>query len=83
MLRRRRPDDTSENIERRLRDYKEVGRVVEQWYGAQRIARINGTGAVTDVAKRVAEAVEGIREDIKLKTRSPVNEGLKQREPEP
>jgi adenylate kinase len=83
MLRRRRADDTSENIERRLRDYKEVGRVVEQWYGTQRTTRVDGTGIATEVAKRVAEAVENIREPIKLKSRTPGNEGLKQRDPAP
>jgi adenylate kinase len=46
LLRRDRPDDTSENIERRLRDYKEIGRVVEQWYGVERTARVDGTGLV-------------------------------------
>src|SRR3954447_5182931 len=62
MLRRRRADDTSENIERRLRDYKEIGRVVEGWYGAQRTARVDGTGLQAEVAKRVAVAVDTIRE---------------------
>lgn len=83
MLRRKRADDTSENIERRLRDYKEIGRMVEQWYGAQRTARVDGTGAVAEVAKRVAEAVESIQEKVQLKTRNPANEGLKRRDPEP
>jgi adenylate kinase len=83
MLRRHRPDDTSANIERRLREYKEIGRVVEKWYGAQRTMRVDGTGAVTEVAKRVADAAENSPEDIKLKTRSPENEGLKRRPPEP
>lgn len=71
MLRRRRADDTSENIERRLREYKESGRLVEQWYGAQQTAHVDGTGAVPEVAKRLADAVESIREKTPLKTRNP------------
>lgn len=83
MLRRRRADDTSDNIERRLRDYKELGRLVERWYGPQRTARVDGNGVVAEVAKRVAVAIDNVRVQtpVKLKTRE--NEGLKQRPPEP
>ena len=73
LLRRRRANDTSANIERRLGDYKEIGRVVERWYGAQRTARVDGTGTVAEVAKRVAEAVDNIVEVKEFKTRNPAS----------
>jgi adenylate kinase len=79
LRRRRRADDTSENIERRLRDYQEVGRVVEQWYGSRQTARVNGEGTVTEVAKRVADAVESVRPVKELKTRDPDKQELKRR----
>jgi adenylate kinase len=81
LLRRGRADDTSANIERRLGDYEDTGRVVERWYGAHRVARIDGTGTVADVAKRIAEAVENMVEEKQFKTRSHENEGLKRRDP--
>ena len=81
LLKRRRADDTTANIEHRLRDYKEAGRVVEEWYGPKRTSRVDGSGAVAEVAKRVAEAVENPREEKQLIKRTTESEGLKQRPP--
>ena len=83
LLKRHRADDTAANIDRRLGEYKEVGRVLEGWYGAQRTARVDGTAAVPEVAKKVAAAVESIHEEKHLKSRDSENEGLKRREPQP
>jgi len=83
LLKRHRADDTPANIDRRLQEYKDIGRVVEGWYGSQRTARVDGTAMVPEVAKRVATAVESIHEQKQLKTRDSENEGLKRREPQP
>jgi len=83
LLKRRRADDTAANIDRRLEEYKEIGRVLEGWYGSQRTARVDGTAVVPEVAKRVAVAVESIHELKQLKSRDSENEGLKRREPQP
>ena len=69
MARRRRADDKSANIERRLSDYREVGREVEQWYGPERIVRVDGTGAPTDVASRISAGIDAVRSRDTLKVR--------------
>jgi adenylate kinase len=82
MVRRRRADDEPANIEQRLRDYKEVGRLVEQWYGPERTLRIDGTGALSDVALRIAKGIDDLQSRQRLKPRSPEDGGLKRRAPE-
>jgi len=79
---RRRADDTPGNTERRLTDYKDLGRRTEQWYGTDRVARVDGNGTVAEVAERMAKAVESVKGKKELKTREP-EKTLKQREPEP
>jgi adenylate kinase len=81
MTRRRRADDEPANIERRLRDYREVGRLVEQRYGAERTVRVDGAGAPPDVAARIAKGVEELQLREGLKTRPSGEGGLKRREP--
>ena len=81
MVRRKRPDDQSENIQRRLRDYREVGRMVEQWYGSQRIVHVDGTGTPSDVTQRIAKGIEAVQAAPVLKSRPSEEGGLKRREP--
>jgi adenylate kinase len=82
MERRGRSDDKKPgNIERRLRDYREVGRVVEQWYGSERIVRVDGTGTPQDVAQRIASGIEAVQPEPALKARSPEGPELKKRDP--
>jgi adenylate kinase len=71
MKRRRRADDEPGNIERRLRDYREIGRVVEQWYGPERMVRVDGAGAPAQVALRIANGIEAVQSRQGLKVRSP------------
>ncbi len=82
MIRRRRPDDQPDNIERRLRDYREIGRLVEQRYGTGRIVRVDGTGAPSQVALLIAKAIDDLPATQGLKQREPEGGGLKRREPE-
>lgn len=81
MIRRQRAADAPANIERRLRDYREVGAAVERWYGSARIVRVDGTGTSPAVAMRIAEGIEAVHTGQGLKVRSPEGGGLKQREP--
>jgi adenylate kinase len=80
MRRRRRADDKPGNIERRLRDYREVGRVVEHWYGSERVVRIEGTGTPAEVALRISTGIEEVQARDRLKERPPEEETLKRRE---
>ena len=83
LTRRRRAADQPDNIERRLRDYREVGRLVEQRYGAERIVRVDGTGTPAEVTLRITQGVDALPSARSLKVRSFENEGLKQREQQP
>lgn len=82
LTKRRHAGDKGDNIERRLRDYREVGRLVEQWYGPERIVRVDGTGMPADVASRIARGIDEAQTGKVLKSRPPKDSGLKQREPE-
>jgi adenylate kinase len=82
MVRRRRADDEPANIARRLKDYREAGRLVEQWYGPERILRIEATGTSAEVAQRISGRLDALQSMQELKRRSPEDSGLKRREPE-
>lgn len=82
MERRGRADDEPPNIDRRLRDYREVGRLVEQWYGSEGVVRVDGTGAASDVAQRIASAIDAAQTTRGLKRRKSEDGGLKRRGPE-
>jgi adenylate kinase len=83
MERRGRADDEASNIDRRLRDYREVGKLVEQWYGSEGVVRVDGTGAAADVARRIASAIDALQTTRGLKRRNAEEEGLKRRQTEP
>lgn len=78
---RGRSDDSPANIDRRLRDYREVGRMVEQWYGSARMVRVNGTGTPDEVASRMVNGIDSAVSTQELKVRSREGEGLKKRPP--
>ena len=71
MIRRRRAGDDTDNIERRLRDYREVGRLVEQWYGTERMVRVDGTGTPSDVSAQILKAIADAQSSQGLKRREP------------
>jgi adenylate kinase len=71
MMRRRRADDNPANIERRLAEYRRIGRLVEGWYGAERTIRVDGTGAASTIAQQIANGIEAMRSRPELKERSP------------
>ena len=81
IARRKRADDAPANAERRLRDYREVGRLVEQWYGPARVVRVDGTGTPAAVALRIQRGIEAMQAAPALTVRP--SEGLQRREPVP
>jgi adenylate kinase len=82
LTRRRRAGDERDNIERRLRDYQETGRLVEKWYGTARVVRVDGTGTPVEVASRIAKGIDALPTTKSFKDRSSEEPSLKQREPE-
>ena len=79
---RGRADDGRENIERRLREYRELGAFTEKWYGPENTVRVDGAGSVPIVAGAIAQQIEAVRSKKALTVRSPDVEGLKVRPPE-
>jgi adenylate kinase len=69
LTRRRRAGDEPANIERRLRDYRDAGRLVEQWYGVERTVRVDGTGSPADVARRIVSGIDAVQSSKTLKVR--------------
>jgi adenylate kinase len=70
LSRRGRIGDEPVNIERRLTDYRKVGQLVERWYGAERIVRVDGAGSPSEVTKRITTGIEAVRSSPVLKDRS-------------
>jgi adenylate kinase len=78
MTQRGRADDREHgNIDRRLAQYRDVGALVEKWYGQQNSIHVDGRGAATDVARRVALAIDTAASNKELKVRPA--DGLKVR----
>lgn len=82
MTRRRRADDQPANIERRLSQYRDIGRLVEQRYGRDRIVQVDGTGTPSEVALRIASGIDAAQSRRGLRQRPPEQAGLKHRETE-
>lgn len=81
LTRRRRPGDGSSNIERRLGDYREIGRLVEKWY-SNNVVRVDGTGSPSDVTQRITQGIDALPTGKSLKARPAEPEDLKQRPPQ-
>lgn len=60
LLRRGRADDTPDVVDHRLQVWQRDGGAVLTWYETKRrLARVDGVGDMSDVARRVITAVEG------------------------
>lgn len=81
MRARRRADDAPENIERRIREYRDLGAFTEKWYGQDNTVRVDGTGTIQAVALAIAEQIDNVRSRKGLIVRPPAGTGLKQRPP--
>ena len=80
MKARHRVDDTPENIERRIREYRELEVSMQRRYGSANAIRVDGTGTVQQVASAIADQIDNVRSGKGLITRPPDSEGgLKQR----
>jgi adenylate kinase len=66
---RGRVGDEPVNVERRLSDYRQAGRMAEQWYGSERVVRVDGTGTPSEVTKRITAGVNAVQTSPVLKSR--------------
>jgi adenylate kinase len=81
MKSRGRADDTPENIERRIREYRDLETFTEKWYGSGNTVRVDGTGTVQSVAASIAQQIESAQSKKGLTVRPQQGDGLKQRLP--
>lgn len=81
MKSRRRADDSPENIERRIREYRNLGAFTEQWYGADKTIRVDGTGSVKAVASTIAQQIDNVRSKKGLSLRPSPSDGAAGRNP--
>lgn len=58
---RGRADDEPQNIERRIREYRELGSFAENWYGAENTVRVDGAGSVDQVALSITQKIDETR----------------------
>lgn len=61
MKTRRRIDDTPDNIERRIREYRAIEAFTSGRYGGDNAVRVDGTGSIQMVAAAVAQQIDGVR----------------------
>jgi adenylate kinase len=61
MKSRRRADDSPDNIERRIREYRNLGAFTEKRYGPENTVRVDGTGSVQTVASIIAREIDNVR----------------------
>lgn len=81
MKSRQRADDTPANIERRIREYRNLGAFTEKWYGSDNTVRVDGTSAVNTVASNIARQIDNARSKKGLSVRPPSGDGLVRRDP--
>lgn len=76
---RRRIDDAPGNIERRVREYRDLETLIERRYGSDFTARVDATGNVQRVASEIVEKIDGLRLQKGLVVRPAEGSQLKQR----
>lgn len=82
MRARRRADDTPDNIDRRIREYRELGVFTENWYGSDNTVRVDGTGTVQNVASAIAQQIDLVRSKKGLLVRTPQDDPVQQKGPQ-
>ncbi|BDC48064.1 hypothetical protein F183_A03800 [Bryobacterales bacterium F-183] len=68
---RNRADDTPETIVRRIREYRELGRLAADWYGADHLLKVDAAAPAPVVTARVVEQIEEADTTTGFKVRSP------------
>jgi adenylate kinase len=58
MLVRRRAEDKPEIIERRIQEFRKQASLLEGWAGQTQVVRVDATGGVSDVSKRIVAGLE-------------------------
>ncbi|HYI93116.1 MAG TPA: nucleoside monophosphate kinase [Bryobacteraceae bacterium] len=78
---RKRADDTPENIDRRLSEYRDLGTLAEKRYGTENTVRVDGTGSIQGVALAITQQIDNMRSKKGFAVRPQQSDGLKQRPP--
>ena len=81
MKARKRVDDTPENIDRRIREYRDLGAAAEKWYGTGNTVRVDGTGTIQNVALAINQQIDNVRAKKGFAVRPQGEGGLKKRDP--
>lgn len=71
MKSRKRVDDTPSNIDRRIREYRQLETVNKERYGSENTVRVDGSQSIQTVASAIAQQI-GKAQKKELKTRSPL-----------
>jgi len=79
MKKRGRANDSAENVDRRIREYREREAFTQKRYGPDSTARVDGSGSVQTVALAIAQQIENARAKKGLLVRPPTEDGLKRR----
>jgi adenylate kinase len=58
MLSRGRADDKPENIDRRIREFREQASLLAGWAGQTQLVRVDGAAGIADVSKRIVAGLE-------------------------
>lgn len=58
MVKRRRADDKPENIDRRIREFREQTSLLAEWWGQANFVKVNAAGTVADVSSQISTGVE-------------------------
>lgn len=79
MTSRGRADDSSENMERRIREYRDAGSFTAKWYGSDHTIHVDGSGTPQAVAQSISRHIDSVRTSRGLVSRPEGESGLKQR----
>jgi adenylate kinase len=58
MLARRRVDDKPENIDRRIREFRDEAALLAGWAGQTHVVRVNANAPVADITKQIVSGLE-------------------------
>lgn len=69
LLKRKRADDTPENIERRIREYHQDEKFLESWYKPENTVHVDSSGPVEEVFPKIEAGLIALLDKRKLKIR--------------
>src|SRR5262249_39330168 len=60
MLARRRADGKPENIDRRIREFRNEAALLAGWAGQTRVVRVNANASIADVSSQIVKGLEDV-----------------------